>query len=603
MSVEGEDVTQQEYEDEAGWRVVKRRGRANERITQHGAKDEATHFSSVNAANNKWSKEQRARQIMAASRMPSLPKEDYKISVRPRDGFKVTDYGINRLECCVANAAEIPRKETEEDTVCANYKQNILVVSTPSQERAEKYRAIARLRIGDKEFEANAYESAPEDTSKGVIRGVTHEVSPREIVEMLVTPRNPTVLMAKRMGNTTNVIILFDGHHVPNYVRYGTGQCGRLGHRADVCPNPNSRICRGCGTENPPQDHECEAKCQLCGKDHPTADRRCKARYKIPYLLKRRRWERARREEEEAMYYEKEAEALYRQGRHDWRQQPEHQARDRSRPDAFPKRQAREKGRSTSNNKTRSSSRSRSRSRSRSTSMSRPNTSTTGSPRPQEGAGSQSPKGTSSINGTAGPFKVSWADAASGARAEAQAALQNRIKALENELAHIRQSNVAFMDEIRKLRAENELLKSGRVTRNEETSRVVAEEKDAAMKDEAAVPIKRKTENAPIKTGIKKPKPAKTLPGGQEEFAKNIDAKVEQMETTFQTKLEQQEVRFEAKLEALGKTILQQVQQMVADFDAKLAIWGPQTSGGGPVKTSIKPYTRTPIPAEASENL
>ncbi|KAH7972912.1 hypothetical protein HPB52_018666 [Rhipicephalus sanguineus] len=163
MSVEGEDVTQQEYEDEAGWRVVKRRGRANERATQHGAKDEATHFSSVNAANNKWSKGQRARQIMAASRMPSLPKEDYKIIVRPRDGFKVTDYGINRLECCVANAAEIPRKESEEDTVCANYKQNILVVSTPSEERAEKYRAIARLRIGDKEFEANAYESAPED--------------------------------------------------------------------------------------------------------------------------------------------------------------------------------------------------------------------------------------------------------------------------------------------------------------------------------------------------------------------------------------------------------------------------------------------------------
>ncbi|KAH7946545.1 hypothetical protein HPB52_000938 [Rhipicephalus sanguineus] len=249
MSVEGEDVTQQEYEDKAVWRVVKRRGWANERTTLHGAKDEATHFSS----------------------------EDYKIIVRLRDAFKVTDYGINRSECSVANAAEISRKESKEDTVCANYKQKILVVSTPSEERAEKYRAIARLRIGDKEFEANAYESAPENTSKGVIRG--------------------------RMGNTTNVIILFDGHHVPNCVRYGRAlvkcsvyrkhidvcyQCGRLGHRADVRPNPNSRICRGYGTENPPQDHECEAKCQLCGKDHPTADRRCKATYKIPYLVKRR---------------------------------------------------------------------------------------------------------------------------------------------------------------------------------------------------------------------------------------------------------------------------------------------------------------------------
>ncbi|KAH6928485.1 hypothetical protein HPB50_016781 [Hyalomma asiaticum] len=527
--------------------------------------------------------------------MPSLPREDYKIIVRPRDGFKVTDYGINRLECCIANAAEIPRKESEEDTVCANYKQNILVVSTPSEERAEKYRKIARLKIGDKEFEANAYESAPEDTSKGVIRGVTHEVSPREIVETLVTPSNPTVLMAKRMGNTTNVIVLFDGHHIPNYVRYGRAlvkcslyrkkidvcyQCGRLGHRADVCPSPDSRICRGCGVENPPQDHECDATCQLCGKDHPTADRRCKGRYKLPYLVKRRRWERARREEE-ALRYEREAEALNRQGRDDWRQRPEPQKRDGSGLDAFPKLEQRERGCSTS--RTRSRSRSRSKSRSRS----RPKASKTGSPRTQAGGVSQSPKGTTGVIGTAGPLQVSWADAASGVRAEADAALQNRVKALENELASIRQSNVAFMDEIRKLREENDLLKSGRVIRNEETSRVITGDKDDAMDEEvaAATTIKRKTENASIKTGVKKPKPARTLHEGQEEFAKTIEAKIATIETKLENILEQQEARFEAKIEAkieaLGKTILQQVQQMIADFDAKLVIWGPQTSGGG----------------------
>ncbi|KAL1473001.1 hypothetical protein MTO96_039004 [Rhipicephalus appendiculatus] len=103
---------------------------------------------------------------MAASRMPSLRKQDYRIIVRPHDGYyKVTDYGSNRLECCVANAGEIPRKEAEGDTECSNYKQNILVVSTPLEERAEKYITIARLRIRDKEFEANAYDSALEDTS------------------------------------------------------------------------------------------------------------------------------------------------------------------------------------------------------------------------------------------------------------------------------------------------------------------------------------------------------------------------------------------------------------------------------------------------------
>ncbi|KAH6927507.1 hypothetical protein HPB50_004918 [Hyalomma asiaticum] len=59
--------------------------------------------------------------------MVRLPKEDVKVIVRPRGGFNVADYSINCLECCVANAAGIPRKDSVEDTVYANHKQNILV--------------------------------------------------------------------------------------------------------------------------------------------------------------------------------------------------------------------------------------------------------------------------------------------------------------------------------------------------------------------------------------------------------------------------------------------------------------------------------------------
>ncbi|KAL1476895.1 hypothetical protein MTO96_036167 [Rhipicephalus appendiculatus] len=45
--------------------------------------------------------------------------------------------------------------------------------------------------------------------------------------------------------------------------------CGRPGHRADVCPNPNDKVCRGCGSKNAVGDHMCEVECQLRGKDHP----------------------------------------------------------------------------------------------------------------------------------------------------------------------------------------------------------------------------------------------------------------------------------------------------------------------------------------------
>ncbi|CAN7937835.1 unnamed protein product [Ixodes hexagonus] len=181
--------------------------------------------------------------------------------------------------------------------------------------RAYKYGAISKLCIGEREFEANAYRAAPENTSKGLVRGISMDEKPEDIVRSLVTPRNPGVLHAKRMGNTDNVIVLFDGFYVPRYVYYEAmlvrctlyrkqidvcHECGRLGHRADVCPNPKNKICRGCGCSNPSPEHRCEPKCHLCGKGHLAGDRKCRAKYKIPYLVKRRQWARRLREEEAA---------------------------------------------------------------------------------------------------------------------------------------------------------------------------------------------------------------------------------------------------------------------------------------------------------------
>ncbi|KAH8035539.1 hypothetical protein HPB51_006295 [Rhipicephalus microplus] len=62
--------------------------------------------------------------------------------------------------------------------------------------------------------------AAPENTSKGLIRGVSNEESPEDILSNLITPSNPGVLHAKRMGNADNIIVLFEGVGVPRYVRY-----------------------------------------------------------------------------------------------------------------------------------------------------------------------------------------------------------------------------------------------------------------------------------------------------------------------------------------------------------------------------------------------
>lgn len=69
---------------------------------------------------------------------------------------------------------------------------------------------------------------------------------------------------------------------------------GGLGHRADVCPNPNKIVCRGCGLASPLDDHQCSPKCALCGGPHPTADRTCKQRFQVPSDVQRRRRRRKR---------------------------------------------------------------------------------------------------------------------------------------------------------------------------------------------------------------------------------------------------------------------------------------------------------------------
>ncbi|KAH7937825.1 hypothetical protein HPB49_016518 [Dermacentor silvarum] len=110
VSVEGEYITK-EYAEEPGWHTVRKGKQANVESGAPGNKDQEKRFLSEVSARNKWTKSQKVRKVIMASKMPNLPKEDCKIIMRPRGGFKVTDYGLDRLGCCVRNAAGIPRVE------------------------------------------------------------------------------------------------------------------------------------------------------------------------------------------------------------------------------------------------------------------------------------------------------------------------------------------------------------------------------------------------------------------------------------------------------------------------------------------------------------
>lgn len=445
-----------DFTNDAGWCEVRRR---NTKKTSEGTAGPTRPLPRDAAApmrasgNSKWQGGRTIRQIIKASRLPHLPAEDYKVIVRPRGGLSVSEHRQARIYCCLRNAAGVGREAAEEDSICINYKQNIVVVSTPSEERARKYGAITKIKVGEREHEASAYRAAPENTSKGLIRGISQEESSEDILHSLVTARNPSILHAKRMGNTDNVIVLFDGLNVPRYVNYGAlivrcslyrkqidicYGCGRLGHRADVCPNPDDKICRGCGVSKPTQEHQCEAKCQLCGKDHITGDKRCKARYKIPYLVRQRRWERRRRDTE--------ADALDSVANHNNRtgeKGKDTSVSEGQRPEGSPLGQRGGNSQESPNFEARSRSRSRNRPRTRSRSRAR---STSRSTRGETGTRAQ----------------VSWAGAVSSTAAPptcSGSALQQEIMQIRQMLQKITRENAALREEIKTLKVENEKLR------------------------------------------------------------------------------------------------------------------------------------------------
>ncbi|KAL1424109.1 hypothetical protein MTO96_003608 [Rhipicephalus appendiculatus] len=176
-------------------------------------------------------------------------------------------------------AAGVGEADAGADVMCPNFQQNIIVVSTPDRENATRYTRIKSIVVVGKEHEVSAYEAARHYTCKGVIRGITLSDGSEELERNIINARNPLALAAKRIKNTGSVIVAFDGWKVLNFVRYGPVlvrcflyrkqvdncyACGRLGHRADVCPNPSEIICRGCCAPNPDEQHQCIPKCKLC---------------------------------------------------------------------------------------------------------------------------------------------------------------------------------------------------------------------------------------------------------------------------------------------------------------------------------------------------
>ncbi|KAL1466930.1 hypothetical protein MTO96_000530 [Rhipicephalus appendiculatus] len=207
------------------------------------------------------------QRLFATSKLPQLPRDTYRIIVRPRDGLNVAKITPVQFEQALAMAAALAPQDLTEDSICLNVTQNIFVVCTPSERNARAYTAVQQLRMRETLHRVAVNPAPPDDTCKGIIRGIDIDLNDNQLRELIVTKCNPSALEVKRTKNTMTVTILFQGMQVPNYVYCGAStlrctlfrrhtevcyNCGILDHRADVCPKPNTTWCRTRGLKTPP---------------------------------------------------------------------------------------------------------------------------------------------------------------------------------------------------------------------------------------------------------------------------------------------------------------------------------------------------------------
>ncbi|KAH7939084.1 hypothetical protein HPB52_005437 [Rhipicephalus sanguineus] len=304
---EGMDINPDDF-DGAGWTTA-----LGARRKRDPAKNAAAPAAAKTTANTAQKDDFNTRsrstvqKVVAASRLPRLPKDQIKVIVWPRGGLDVSKADLVLLARALTMAAALTDQEASEDTICPNKIQRCRLCWHPENSYESR------------RFRGFCLRTAPENTCKGVIRNVDPSIEDHTLRSMIVNQRNPTAIEVKRIKNTHVVAILFDGLRVPKNVMCGTAlvpcslykrqvdvchACGRVGHRADVCHHSKEERskCHNCGEALPngaAEAHICTPKCKLCEGDHPTGDRCCSKRFHIPYVARRRRRQRQNRSEKE----------------------------------------------------------------------------------------------------------------------------------------------------------------------------------------------------------------------------------------------------------------------------------------------------------------
>ncbi|KAH7978566.1 hypothetical protein HPB49_005931 [Dermacentor silvarum] len=184
VQVNGEDISLEEFLEGNGWCTIRYKTQSNRETAQSNTQNGAHSHTGEGANGNR----QRSRQQQ---------RSDFKIVIRPRGGPDVGTTGTVRLASAIYREANVPAQE------------------------AGGGHQLEAITIGDRRHEVSAYETAPDYTVKGIIRGIPLEEDAKSIHTNIIHGRNPHDLAAKRLSNTKTATVVSEGPRVPSYVRYG----------------------------------------------------------------------------------------------------------------------------------------------------------------------------------------------------------------------------------------------------------------------------------------------------------------------------------------------------------------------------------------------
>ncbi|KAH7959149.1 hypothetical protein HPB49_008936 [Dermacentor silvarum] len=164
--VDGEDIFPEEVAQDQGWRSAgfrrvgakTRTADSNAPLPQPGARRGKSGGAALKS------------EVLRAGRMPSLPRNDIKIVIRPRSGLDISKIGAVTVSDAILAAAGISQEDLCQDTLCPNLQQNIMVAGTPKRENANRYVRMRQILISGKVHELSAYETIPPSTCNSRLR-------------------------------------------------------------------------------------------------------------------------------------------------------------------------------------------------------------------------------------------------------------------------------------------------------------------------------------------------------------------------------------------------------------------------------------------------